>query len=206
MYFLNFLHMTSASHPAPSNFIRTIIDKDLESGLYANKRWAGRPGPAAVQKDAPVDHARIRTRFPPEPNGYLHIGHAKSICLNFGLAQDYQGACHLRFDDTNPETEEQEYVDAIIEMVQWLGFDWVDKQDDNLYFASDYFDYMYEFAEALVQADYAFVDEQSPEEISRTRGTLTETGTPSPWRDRPVEASLSLLREMKAGKPPNGSI
>lgn len=198
--------MTTDSHPAPSNFIRTIIDKDLKNGRYAQKRWAGRPGPASVQEGAPVDHARIRTRFPPEPNGYLHIGHAKSICLNFGLAKDYQGACHLRFDDTNPETEEQEYVDAIIEMVQWLGFDWVDGEDDNLYFASDYFDDMYVFAEALVEAGYAYVDEQSPEEISRTRGTLTEKGTPSPWRDRPAAESLQLLREMKAGKHPNGSM
>src|SRR5699024_11718462 len=132
--------MTTDSHPAPSNFIRTIIDKDLKDGRYAKKRCAGQPGPAAIQEGAPVDQARIRSRFPPEPNGYLHIGHAKSICLNFGLAKDYRGACHLRFDDTNPETEEQEYVDAIIEMVQWLGFDWVDGEDDNLYFASDYFD------------------------------------------------------------------
>jgi len=198
--------MTAASHPAPSNFIRTIIDKDLDQGRYAQKRWAGQPGPAEIQKNAPIDPARIRTRFPPEPNGYLHIGHAKSICLNFGLAKDYQGACHLRFDDTNPETEEQEYVDAIIEMVQWLGFGWADGEDNNLYFASDYFDFMYTFAEALVTADLAYVDEQSPEEISRTRGTLTEKGTPSPWRDRPTAESLQRLREMKAGQHPNGSM
>src|SRR5699024_10832169 len=144
--------MTTDSHPAPSNFIRTIIDKDLKDGRYAKKRWAGRPGPATIQEGAPVDQARIRTRFPPEPNGYLHIGHAKSICVNFGLAKDCQGACHLRFDATNPETEEREYVDAIIEMAQCLGFDWVAGEDDNLYFASDYFDDMYTFAEALVLA------------------------------------------------------
>src|SRR5690625_3128992 len=164
--------MTSESQSAPAaNFIRTIIDKDLATGRHAIKLRAGRPGPASVQQQGTPDPARIRTRFPPEPNGYLHIGHAKSICLNFGLAKDYQGACHLRFDDTNPETEEQEYVDAIIDMVQWLGFDWVDGEDDNLYFASDYFDDMYTFAEALVEAGYAYIDEQSPEEISRTRGT-----------------------------------
>lgn len=198
--------MTSASHPTPSNFIRTIIDKDLASGRYAKKRWAGRPGPAAIQNKAPVDHAKIRTRFPPEPNGYLHIGHAKSICLNFGLAEEYQGACHLRFDDTNPETEEQEYVDAIIDMVKWLGFDWKDGDNENLYFASDYFDDMYQFAEALVKAGYAYVDEQTPDEIRDTRGTLTEKGINSPWRNRPTEESLQRLREMKAGKHPNGSM
>src|SRR5690606_22654956 len=135
-----------------------------------------------------------------------HIGHAKSICLNFGLARDYNGACHLRFDDTNPEKEEQEYVDAIIDMVKWLGFDWHFKGEDNLYFASDYFDFFYQFAEALVQAGHAYVDEQTPDEMRRTRGTLTEKGTDSPWRNRPAEESLRLLREMRDGKHPDGSM
>ncbi|OPE30136.1 glutamate--tRNA ligase family protein, partial [Pseudomonas aeruginosa] len=162
--------MTSDTTPAPvSNFLRTIIDQDLSAGRYAQKTWAGQPGPASTQEGAAVDAARIRTRFPPEPNGYLHIGHAKSICLNFGLASDYQGACHLRFDDTNPEKEEQEYVDAIIDMVKWLGFDWTFKKEENLYFASDYFDYMYQFAEALVNAGHAYVDEQSAEEMRTNR-------------------------------------
>ncbi|HLU78240.1 MAG TPA: glutamine--tRNA ligase/YqeY domain fusion protein [Burkholderiaceae bacterium] len=199
--------MSSVPSPgAVSNFLRTIIEKDLAEGRHAQKLWAGRPGPASVQRQGKPDLARIRTRFPPEPNGYLHIGHAKSICLNFGLAQDYQGACHLRFDDTNPEKEEQEYVDAIIDMVKWLGFDWHFGDEENLYFASDYFGYMYEFAEALVKAGHAYVDEQSPEEIRATRGTLTEPGTDSPWRDRPAEESLALLREMRDGKHPDGSL
>ncbi len=199
--------MSSVPSPgATSNFLRTIIEKDLAEGRHAQKPWAGRPGPASVQREGRPDPARIRTRFPPEPNGYLHIGHAKSICLNFGLARDYQGACHLRFDDTNPEKEEEEYVHAIIDMVKWLGFDWRFGEETNLYFASDYFGYMYEFAEALVQAGHAYVDEQSPEEIRATRGTLTEPGTDSPWRDRPAEESLTLLREMRDGKHPDGSL
>ncbi|MCC2594933.1 glutamine--tRNA ligase/YqeY domain fusion protein [Pusillimonas sp. MFBS29] len=199
--------MTSAPSPAPvSNFLRTIIDNDLAQGRYADKRWAGKPGPASVQATGDIDPARIRTRFPPEPNGYLHIGHAKSICLNFGLAHDYQGACHLRFDDTNPEKEEDEYVNAIIDMVEWLGFDWKYGNENNRYFASDYFEYMYTFAQALVQAGLAYVDEQSAEEMRATRGTLTEKGTNSPWRDRPVEESLRLLDEMRDGKHPDGSM
>lgn len=199
--------MTSDTTPAPvSNFLRTIIDQDLSAGRYAQKSWAGQPGPASTQEGAAVDAARIRTRFPPEPNGYLHIGHAKSICLNFGLASDYQGACHLRFDDTNPEKEEQEYVDAIIDMVKWLGFDWTFKNEDNLYFASDYFDHMYQFAEALVNAGHAYVDEQSAEEMRTNRGTLTEKGVNSPWRDRPAEESIKLLREMRDGQHPDGSM
>ncbi|MGE8546345.1 MAG: glutamine--tRNA ligase/YqeY domain fusion protein [Alcaligenes sp.] len=199
--------MTSASTPAPaSNFLRTIIDQDLSAGRYAQKTWAGQPGPADVQQGAEPDIARIRTRFPPEPNGYLHIGHAKSICLNFGLASEYQGACHLRFDDTNPEKEEQEYVDAIIDMVKWLGFDWTFKNETNLYFASDYFGHMYRFAEALVEAGYAYVDQQSAEEMRINRGTLTEKGVDSPWRDRPAQESLALLREMRDGKHPDGSM
>ncbi|MGZ5142472.1 MAG: glutamine--tRNA ligase/YqeY domain fusion protein [Burkholderiales bacterium] len=190
------------AEPAASNFIRHIIETDLASGKFAARRWAGRPGPASVQHDAPPDPARIRTRFPPEPNGYLHFGHAKSICLNFGLALDYRGACHLRFDDTNPEKEEQEYVDSIIEAVKWLGFDW----GPHLYYASDYFDFMYEAAEHLISAGHAYVDEQSADEIRAGRGTLTEPGTDSPWRDRPREESLARLREMRDGRHADGSM
>lgn len=199
--------MTSVPSPAPvSNFLRTIIDNDLAQGRYADKRWAGQPGPASVQQQGSIDVARIRTRFPPEPNGYLHIGHAKSICINFGLASDYLGACHLRFDDTNPEKEEDEYVKAIIDMVKWLGFDWNYGEETNCYFASDYFEYMYQFAQALVQAGHAYVDEQSAEQMRATRGTLTEKGTDSPWRNRPATESLTLLQEMREGKHPDGSL
>ncbi len=199
--------MTTASDSTPvSNFLRTIIEEDLASGRHASKRWAGQPGPAAVQLQGPVDTARIRTRFPPEPNGYLHIGHAKSICLNFSLAKDYQGACHLRFDDTNPEKEEDEYVKAIIDAVHWLGFDWTYGEENNLYYASDYFGYMYEFAQALIQSGDAYVDEQTPDQIRETRGTLTEKGRNSPWRDRPADESLALLAEMREGKHPDGSL
>jgi len=193
--------------PAPvSNFLRSRIEQDLQSGHYADKRWAGRPGPAADQRQGAVDAARIRTRFPPEPNGYLHIGHAKSICINFGLARDYGGACHLRFDDTNPEKESAEYVNAIQDIVQWLGFDWQRDGENNLYFASDYFATLYDFAEALVLAGHAYVDEQSPEEIRAARGTLTEKGVDSPWRNRPAQESLQRLRAMRAGKFPDGAM
>ena len=196
----------SASAPkgeaAVSNFIRQVIEADLAKGKHAGRRWAGHPGPASVQSAGAVDPARIRTRFPPEPNGYLHIGHAKSICLNFGLALDYAGACHLRFDDTNPEKEEQEYVDSIVEAVKWLGFDWA----SHLYYASDYFDFMYEAAEYLIGAGHAYVDEQTAEEMRAGRGTLTEPGKESPWRDRPAEESLARLREMRAGRHPDGSM
>src|ERR1043166_2989197 len=147
------------------DFLRDIIDADLAAGC----------------------HPRVATRFPPEPNGYLHIGHAKSICLNFGLALDYGGACHLRFDDTNPEKEEQEYVEAIVDAVKWLGFDW----GEHLYYASDYFDFMYDAAEHLIEAGHAYVDEQSAEEIRAERGTLTEAGRNSPWRDRLPADSLA---------------
>ena len=185
-----------------SNFIRQVIEADLAREKFASRRWAGHPGAAAVQRDAALDPARIRTRFPPEPNGYLHIGHAKSICLNFGLALDYSGVCHLRFDDTNPEKEEQEYVDSIIQAVSWLGFDWGTHQ----YFASDYFDFMYQAAEHLIEAGHAYVDEQSAEEIRAGRGTLTESGRNSPWRDRPWEHSLARLREMRSGRHADGSM
>jgi glutaminyl-tRNA synthetase len=187
---------------AVSNFIRQIIEADLANGKFAARRWPGRPGPAAVQRDAPSDPARIRTRFPPEPNGYLHIGHAKSIGLNFGLALEYGGACHMRFDDTNPEKEEQEYVDSILEAVSWLGFHW----GPHLYYASDYFDFMYEAAENLIGAGHAYVDEQSADEIRAGRGTLTEPGRESPWRNRPREESLARLREMRDGQHADGSM
>jgi len=142
----------------------------------------------------------VITRFPPEPNGYLHIGHAKSICLNFGLARDYGGRCHLRFDDTNPTKEEQEYVDTIIDSVEWLGFSWRDAQDEHKYFASDHFDLMYEMAEWLVSAGHAYVDSQSAEEMAANRGSFSEPGKNSRFRDRPAEESLDLLRKMKAGE------
>ena len=185
-----------------SNFIRSIIEGDLASGKYAARGWGGKPGPAKTHANTPPDNAKIRTRFPPEPNGYLHFGHAKSICLNFGLAHDYGGACHMRFDDTNPEKEEQEYVDSIIHAVQWLGFDW----RENIFFASDYFDFMYEAAQHLIKAGHAYVDEQSAEQMRLNRGTLTEPGKPSPWRERPAAESLARFNEMREGKHEEGSM
>lgn len=163
-----------------SNFIRQIIEEDLRTG-----RWQG----------------RIATRFPPEPNGYLHLGHAKSICLNFGLARDYGGVCHLRFDDTNPVKEEQEFVDSIIEAVRWLGFDW----GEHLYYASDYFERFYEFATHLIRRGKAYVDSLSAEQIRAYRGTLTEPGRDSPWRGRGVQENLDLFRRMRAGEFPDGA-
>ena len=160
--------------PATSNFIRTIIDEDAESGKFDN---------------------RVHTRFPPEPNGYLHIGHAKSICLNFGIAEDYGGKCNLRFDDTNPSKEEQEYVDAITRDVRWLGYVW----EDRLFFASDYFDQLYEWAVQLIRDGKAYVDHLSGEEIRQYRGTLTQPGKDSPYRDRSVEENLALFEQMKNG-------
>jgi len=165
--------------PPVSNFIRDIIDADLASGK----------------------HTKIITRFPPEPNGYLHIGHAKSICLNFGIARDYNGICHLRFDDTNPEKEETEYIEAIKEDIHWLGFDWKDK----LFFASDYFDQLYEYAELLITDGKAFVCDLSGDDMRRYRGTLTETGVNSPFRERSIEENLDLFRRMKAGEFPDGA-
>jgi len=185
----------------PSNFIRHIIDADLKAGKYVARHWSGRPGPGAQQKLGAGDTATIRTRFPPEPNGYLHFGHAKSICLNFGLAQDYAGACHLRFDDTNPEKEEQEYVDSIIDAVHWLGFDW----QKNQYFASDYFQWMYDFAEKLIEAGHAYVDSQTAEEMRASRGTLTEAGKNSPFRNRTPQENLDLFRSMRAGEFADGT-
>ena len=164
---------------APGNFIRQIIDADLAAGK----------------------HSLVVTRFPPEPNGYLHIGHAKSICLNFGIARDYAGRCHLRMDDTNPAKEEREYVEAIKEDVRWLGFEW----GEHSYHAADYFQRLYDWAEKLVRKGKAFVDDQSADELRRTRGTLTAPGTPSPFRDRLAEENLDLLRRMRKGDFPDGS-
>ena len=164
---------------AGRDFIRDIVQADLE----ANK------------------HAGVVTRFPPEPNGYLHIGHAKSIALNFGIAQEFGGKCHLRFDDTNPAREEQEYIDAIQRDVRWLGFDW----GENLFYASDYFDQLFAWAEDLIRAGLAYVDDQSQDDIRLSRGTLTEPGKNSPFRDRGVEENLDLFRRMKAGEFPNGA-
>ncbi len=189
----------------PSNFIRHIIDADRKAGKYSQRHWSGRPGPAAQQKVGADDTAKIRTRFPPEPNGYLHFGHAKSICLNFGLALDYGGACHLRFDDTNPEKEEQEYVDAIIDAVHWLGFSWENAGSINQYFASDYFQWMYDFAEKLVEAGHAYVDSQTADEMRASRGTLTEAGRNSPFRSRTPAENLALFRAMRAGEFPDGT-
>jgi glutaminyl-tRNA synthetase len=191
--------------PLGSNFIRGIIERDLEANKYATKHWAGSPGDATHQQTGQVDTAKIRTRFPPEPNGYLHIGHAKSVFLNFGLAQDYNGICHLRFDDTNPEKESQEYVDSITEMVQWLGFNWDNNDESNLYFASNYFDDIYHAAELLIQHDYAYVDSQTADEMRENRGTLTEPGKDSPYRTRTIEENLTLFREMRDGKHADGS-
>ena len=197
--------------PAGTNFIRGIIDRDLAENKYATKKWAGSPGDAAHQNAGQVDVAKIRTRFPPEPNGYLHIGHAKSIFLNFGLARDYNGICHMRFDDTNPEKENQEYVDSISDMVKWLGFGWDNqgqdgKAESNLYFASDYFDFMYRAAESLIENGNAYVDEQTAEEMRINRGTLTEAGKDSPYRNRTVAENLTIFREMRDGKHPDGSM
>jgi len=164
--------------PSTSNFIKQIIEADLASGK----------------------HKSVVTRFPPEPNGYLHFGHAKSIVLNFGLAQLYGGRCNLRFDDTNPEKEEQEYVDSILEMVKWLGYDY-----GTALYASDYFDFMYQCAEHLVQQGLAYVDSQSPEQMQHNRGSFTEPGKNSPYRDRSPEENLKLLREMRDGKYPDGA-
>ncbi len=173
--------MSSAppARPDRADFIREIVSADVRDGR----------------------HTTIVTRFPPEPNGYLHIGHAKSICLNFGIAAEFGGRCHLRFDDTNPEKEEQEYLDAIAADVRWLGFDW----GEHLYHASDYFDQLYAWAVHLIEAGKAYVDDLSADQIREHRGTLTEPGRNSPWRDRPVEESLDLFERMRAGELPNGA-
>ena len=205
--------MTTAKEPiVASNFLRHIVERDLGAGTYSARRFAGTPGDASHHAAAPLDPARIRTRFPPEPNGYLHIGHAKSICLNFGLASDYGGICHLRFDDTNPEKEEQEYVDAIVDAVRWLGFDWhaaepalAEAATSHLYYASDYFDFMYRAAEALVVAGHAYVDEQSADAMRAARGDFATAGTDSPFRSRSSDENLARLRAMKAGELADGA-
>ncbi|AIY42813.1 Glutaminyl-tRNA synthetase [Collimonas arenae] len=179
--------------PASSNFLRGIIETDLTAGAYADRQDSqGQPLPQVI------------TRFPPEPNGYLHIGHAKSICVNFGLARDYAGRCNLRFDDTNPEKEEQEYVDTIIDSVRWLGFDWKDGTGEHLYFASNYFDKLYEMAEYLITAGLAYVDSQSADEMAANRGNFGEVGKDSPFRNRSAAESLDLFRRMKAGEFKDG--
>ena len=191
--------------PAAANFIRNIIEADLAAGKHAQRRWAGRPGLAAEHAAAPLDPAKIRTRFPPEPNGYLHFGHAKSILLNFGLAAEFGGRCHMRFDDTNPEKEEQEYVDSILDSVRWLGCSWQDETESNLYYASNYFDWMLQFAEYLIDAGHAYVDSQSAEEMRARRGTLTEAGQDSPFRNRSIEENRALFKRMQAGEFPDGA-
>ena len=204
----------SAPHPkapaapaAPAaNFLRGIIERDLAAGTLQGRRWGGSPGDAAHHAAGVPDPARIRTRFPPEPNGYLHVGHAKSICLNFGLARDFGGVCHLRYDDTNPEKEEQEYVDAIAEAVRWLGFDWTAGGTPHLYYASDYFDFMYRAAEALVQDGLAYVDEQSADAMRANRGDFTRPGVDSPFRGRTPAENLARLREMRDGLHADGSM
>jgi glutaminyl-tRNA synthetase len=171
----------TANDSAPSaHFIKKIIEDDLETNKY---------------------DGRVMTRFPPEPNGYLHIGHAKSICLNFGLAEEYGGHCNLRFDDTNPTKEEVEYVESIKEDVRWLGFDW----DDRLYYASDYFEQLYQYAVQLIKHNKAYVDSLSAKEIKEYRGTLTEPGKESPHRNRPVEENLNLFERMRAGEFEDGA-
>ena len=172
--------MEENTNNTQSNFIRDIIDEDNKTGKHNNK---------------------VHTRFPPEPNGYLHIGHAKAICLNFGLAKDYNGLCNLRFDDTNPVKEDVEYVDAIEDDIRWLGFDW----DDRMYFASDYFQQLYDFAVQLIKEGNAYVDSSTLEELKDHRGIPTEAGTDSPFRNRPIEENLELFTAMKDGKLEDGS-
>jgi glutaminyl-tRNA synthetase len=188
-----------------SNFLRQIIESDLAQGTYAQRKWAGSPGDAAHHASGNPDPAKIRTRFPPEPNGYLHVGHAKSICLNFGLARDYGGVCHMRFDDTNPEKEDTEYVNSILDAVKWLGFNWDANGTSHLYQASDYFDFMYRAAEHLVQAGLAYVDEQSPEDMRLNRGDFNTPGKDSPFRARTPAENLTRFREMRDGKLADGA-
>src|SRR5258705_7671290 len=170
---------SAAATAAPSDFIRAIVDEDLASGKH---------------------HGRVATRFPPEPNGYLHIGHAKSICLNFGVAEEQRGTCNLRFDDTNPTKEDVEYVDAIKEDVEWLGFVW----SAELY-ASDYFERLYQFAVTLIAQGNAYVDSLNADDMRAYRGTLTEPGRNSPYRDRAVEENLALFARRRAGEFPGGA-
>ncbi|MFC5302362.1 glutamine--tRNA ligase/YqeY domain fusion protein [Azospira restricta] len=198
--------MSKENTAAPAaNFIKNIVEADLAAGKHAQRRWAGRPGTAADHAGAPLDPAKIRTRFPPEPNGYLHFGHAKSILLNFGLAEQYGGRCHLRFDDTNPEKEEQEYVDSIVDAVKWLGCSWELDGENNLYYASNYFDWMVAFAEYLISSGHAYVDSQSAEEMRLNRGTLTQPGIDSPYRERTPAESMDLFKRMQAGEFADGA-
>lgn len=197
---------TSSGAMAPaSNFLKSLIEHDLLKAEYAQRPWAGMPGPAALHQDANSDPARVRLRFPPEPNGYLHVGHAKAICVNFGLAQEYQGACHMRFDDTNPEKESEEFANSILDAVHWLGFDWHAFGQTHLYHASDYFEFMYQAAEFLIQAGLAYVDEQSADDMRANRGTLTQAGVDSPFRNRSVQDNLDRFRAMRAGALPDGA-
>ena len=193
--------MKAKTPPSTSNFVKAAIENDLKSGAFNERRWNGKPGALSEHQNASFDEAKIRTRFPPEPNGYLHIGHAKSIYLNFGLAKEYDGICHLRFDDTNPATEEIEYVDSIRESVKWLGFDWSHHE----YFSSDYFDRLYEFAKALIRADLAYVDSLDADQMRLYRGTLTKPGENSPFRNRPKDENLTLFKEMQEGKHADGA-
>src|SRR5437762_8534046 len=170
--------MTTEAPPKNLDFIREIVESDLREG----------------------QHDTVITRFPPEPNGYLHIGHAKSICLNFGVANEYGGRCHLRFDDTNPTKEKGEYAEAIESDVKWLGFEW-----DELFHASDYFEQLYQWGEDLIRDGKAFVDSSSADDIRKMRGTLTEPGTDSPYRGRTVEENLDLFRRMRAGEFEDGA-
>jgi len=196
----------AAPTPKPSNFLRQVIERDLAAGAYASRRFGGSPGDAAHHAAGALDPARIRTRFPPEPNGYLHIGHAKSVCLNFGFAAEFGGVCHLRFDDTNPEKEEQEFVDAIVEMVHWLGWSWDANGTSHLYYASDYFDFMYRAAEHLIESGLAYVDEQSAEAMRANRGDFNTPGTDSPYRNRSKEENLQRFREMRDGRHADGAM
>jgi len=196
---------TTPEEPKASNFLRQIIENDLDKSTYASRRWAGSPGDAAHHAAGAPDSAKIRTRFPPEPNGYLHVGHAKSICINFGLAREYGGVCHLRFDDTNPEKEDTEYVNSIIDAVKWLGFSWSQPGNEAPYQASDYFDFMYRAAEHLIEAGHAYVDEQTAEEMRVNRGDFGKAGVNSPFRSRSPAENLARFREMRDAKLADGA-
>jgi glutaminyl-tRNA synthetase len=195
------------SHEAarPSNFLRQIIEHDLSVGTYATRKWVGTPGDATHQNTGSADPAKVRLRFPPEPNGYLHIGHAKSICINFGLAKEYGGVCHMRFDDTNPEKEDTEYVNSILDAVKWLGFGWEFNNTQHLYQASDYFEYMYSAATALIKAGCAYVDEQTPEQMRLNRGDFGSPGINSPFRSQSADQNLKRFNEMRSGLLPDAS-
>ena len=204
-----------APQPAPSNFLRQIIERDLAQQTYAARHWGGSPGDAAHHRGTTdpampatnaLDPARIRTRFPPEPNGYLHIGHAKSICLNFGLARDYGGVCHMRFDDTNPEKEDLEYVNAILDTVHWLGFDWQANGTRHLYQASDHFAFMHRAAVYLIQTGHAYVDEQSADDMRTNRGDFGKPGIDSPFRNRSPAENFERFTEMAQAKHAEGAM